>query len=267
MIDTRTQNRTLGRGELHFGIFKTGTQVADGERYIGNTPAFALTFETNELPHYNSDHGIREKDDSVTLEVNRTGSFQTDDVSGDNLAMAFFGTTATITVGASTVTDEAFNNVHKDRYYQLGTNATHPGGARGLVVHTAPSTNVVVKNDAGSPTTYVEGTDYEVDLLAGRVYIKPTGNIAEGTNLRISYKIGVSTRERILSGSKPVEGTLRLLADNPVGKNRDVFMPWVKLTPNGDVALKGEEWMTIGFNIEVLKRSGMEALYIDGVPA
>ena len=57
------------------------------------------------------------------------------------------------------------------------------------------------------------------------------------------------------------------IAYNPQGKNYDWFMPYVKLSPNGDFALKGDEWQQIPFSVEILKKSGYEALYIDGRPA
>jgi hypothetical protein len=45
------------------------------------------------------------------------------------------------------------------------------------------------------------------------------------------------------------------------------MLPYVKLSPNGDYALKGDEWQQIPLSIEVLKASGKEAIYRDGVPA
>ena len=37
-MSAQQQNFTLGRGQLHFGQFKDGTQAPQGERYFGNTP-------------------------------------------------------------------------------------------------------------------------------------------------------------------------------------------------------------------------------------
>src|SRR5690242_11248499 len=93
-----TKNYTLGRGKLYFAKFLTGTQNTNGERYIGNTPALGLKFDATMLDHYDSDQGIKEKDDSITLQVNREGSFTTDNVSPENLALLFFGSTDVLTV-------------------------------------------------------------------------------------------------------------------------------------------------------------------------
>ena len=43
-------------------------------------------------------------------------------------------------------------------------------------------------------------------------------------------------------------------------------MPLVELSPNGDFDLKGDTWRQIPFNLKVLKRGSLAALYIDGVP-
>ena len=150
--------------------------------------------------------------------------------------------------------------------YQLGTTPQRPAGHRGLTPQVpSPLQNVIVTGPTGTPT-YVEGTDYTVDMDLARITILPNSTIPAGTNILVDYRVGARNRVQVLSGSTPVEGSMRFIAANPKGLNRDYFMPWVKITPNGDYALKGEEWQQIPFNIEVLKRAGYEAIYIDGRP-
>ena len=80
----------------------------------------------------------------------------------------------------------------------------------------------------------------------------------------MDYTTLASSRTRIISGSTPIVGALRYIAFNPAGQQLDWYMPYVKISPNGDYALKGDEWQQIPFNIEILKKTGFEALYIDG---
>jgi hypothetical protein len=54
------------------------------------------------------------------------------------------------------------------------------------------------------------------------------------------------------------------IANNPKGENYHFTMPWVKLMPNGDYTLKSDEWQNIPFNVEILKRVGAEAVYMNG---
>lgn len=261
-----TNNYTLGRGEIFFDRFAPGTKVLTGERYIGNTPELNLTIEEEKLEHFSSDRGVREKDDSISLQVNRTGTMTTDNVSPENLALFFFGSVSALSVSGATITAEAHNGVKQGHYYQLGRSTNNPSGARALDVHTAgpPAVNIVVKNDAGSPVTYDENDDYTIDMVLGRLYIVPGGAIVDGTNLRIDYKTKTSTRQRIISGSTAIEGALRYVARNPKGEQVDYFFPYVQLSPNGDFALKSDEFQAIPFNIEILKLdANTEAIYGD----
>ena len=82
------RNLTLGKGELHFATFGDNlTQIPGGFRFLGNCPEFNLTVETESLDHYSSTGGIRVKDDSVTLEINTTGTILCDDADPKNVAL------------------------------------------------------------------------------------------------------------------------------------------------------------------------------------
>lgn len=257
-----TNNYVLGKGELYFAPFATGTQVPAGERYLGNTPELALTIETQDLDHFSSDRGIREKDDSVVLEVTRRGNFTCDNIDPKNLAVFFFGAASKLAQSAGTFTDEPIPNVVLGSYYQLGVSDINPTGVRKLDNQaTGPTVHILLKKGA---TTFVEGDDYEIDMDLARVQILEDGDIEEGDDLTVTYKTLAATRDHVISGSAAIEGTLRLVARNPKGANYDYFLPWAKLTPNGDFALKGEDWMTIPFNIEALRKTGLEAIYLDG---
>lgn len=254
-------NYTLGRGRIYFGKFGDDGVTAIGERYLGNTPECSFTIEAETLDHFSSDEGINEKDESVPLSTTRTGSFTTDNIDPENLAYFFFGSADTLAVSTATVTDEVVGPVEPGYTYKLGVSPTVPMGQSNLIVHTAPSTKIIVKDTSGTPT-YVEGTDYEVDLNTGMVTIIEGGDIESGDELKISYKTSAHSVARVVSGSMPIEGSMRFVSTNPKGKLYDYFMPWVKITPNGDFALKGDEWQVIPFNLEILKKGTLEAFYI-----
>lgn len=256
-----TKQYVLGKGKLFFNKFAPGTLVGSGERYIGNTPELTISVSSESLDHYNSDEGIRVKDDSTLLEITRAGSFVTDHIDVENLALFLLGGAATLTEAGGTVTAEAINGVKPGLFYQLGTSTTNPSGVRKV-------TSVVVKDDTTpTPITYVAGTDYVLDAELGRIEIVVGGAITDGKNLRIDYTISASTREQIITSGEIIEGALRFVSANPKGPKRDFFMPHVKLTPNGDFALKGEEWQQISFSMEILKKdANTEAIYVDGRP-
>lgn len=375
-----TQNYTLGRGKLYFARYKEGTEEPEGERYIGNTPEFNLSLEIENLDHFSSDEGVREKDDSVPLQVNRTGSLTTDNVNPENLALFFFGEKVDFAASAVGGLSQEFDGVKPGLFYQIGEDAANPAGRKGLSsatlaavgstlvaatgtltatdqpadgetvtigtkvytfqdtltnvdghvkigaslaasltnlknaingaggvpgtdyavateeheLVTATSTGTTVALTAksagtggnsiattdtyadasfaaatltgGTGTAFVLGTDYEIDLDLGRFEILDGGAISEGDSVEVFYAVGASTRERVISGSTPVVGQLRYIAFNPKGKNIDYLMKKVSITPNGDYALKGDEWQTIPLSIEVLKKVGFEAIYAEGRP-
>lgn len=255
-----TQNLKLGRGEVYFARFKSGTQTPEGERYFGNTPELSLNVESEELEHFSSDHGVNEKDDSMTLQVTRAGSFTTDNIDPRNIALFFFGDADTLSVDAAADQEEVIADVEPGLFYQLGVSDAAPSGVRKV-------TSVVVTDGQAEPTTYVLNTDYALDADLGRIEILEGGAIESGDDITVEYDVSASTRTRIISGNQPIEGAFRYLERNPKGANIDWFLPWVKITPNGDYALKGDEWQTIPFNIEVLKKGDLEAVYMDGRPA
>jgi len=255
-----SQNYTLGRGRVYFDQYAAGTFNTTGERYIGNTPEYTLNVESEDLTHYSADEGIRVKDDSIVLEVNYAGSFVTDEISSENLAYFFLGSAADITVAGGAADEETYA-VKQGLFYQLGVSDVAPSGVRKISA-------VTVSAATGGGTPYTLNDDYTVDLDLGRVYIVPGGGIADDATIYVNYTVDASTREQVVTSGTTVEGAMRFVSYNAKGTKRDYFLPYVKLSPNGDFSLKGSEWQQISFNVEILKKSdAVEAIYIDGRPA
>jgi hypothetical protein len=254
-------NYTVGRGETHLARFAPGTQNPLGFRYIGNNPAFGFTVTTQDLDHYGMDHGVGEMDFTVPVQTNRAGTFSTDNVSNDNLAMTFLGTSLIASATAATGLTETLPDVIAGLTYQLGMATATPYGRRSLA-------NLVVKVGG---TTKMPGTDYVADLKRGEIYIVPAsagGTIVSGTDdLAVTYDQLASSVAQVISGSTPFEGAVKFVADNTWGTNNDFFMPWVRITPNGEFALKAENALQVlSFNMKILKKPGAAAFYINGQP-
>lgn len=251
---------TLGRGELHFSRFKTGTQIGEGYRYLGNSPEFSLSLETETLDHFNSDRGIREKDKSITLEVSRSGSLTLDEITEDNLAYYFFSQKGkeVITEAGGAVTAFAIAGAIPGRSYQLGETATDAIGDMKI-----SPTGLVVKKGS---TTFELMDDYIVDYERGLLTIVEGGAIVKDDDLTVDYTTLAATYNRVLSGSEKVEGALKYITRNATGEDRVYTMPYVTFAPNGDYAMKGDDWQNIPFTIEVLRKGALEAIYINGLP-
>ncbi len=270
--DLGGKNYTLGRGRLYFDRF-TPSQVAagisaatrgEGERYFGNTPEFSMAASEETLDHFDSDQGVRVKDDSVSLQLDRTGSFTTDNISKDNLALYFLsdGAVNVTQVAAVAVTFEIVG-ARPGFFYQVGAGVNLPSGVRNI-------SNVSVDKGVGYATDVLAATNWEIDEATGRIYILPGSaaipdNAGAGTNIQVTYDLGATTREQIVSKSNSIYGSLRFVADNPKGKNRDYYFPYVKLSPDGDYNLKGDDWQSMTFAFEALRKAtNIETLYIDG---
>ena len=266
-----TQKYTLGRGEVFFNKFKPGTNIGEGERYLGNTPEYSLTNDVETLDHFNSDRGLREKDESVLLEISSSGSMNCDNISGENVALFFLGNLLTKSSTSVTAQKEVFTSWKRGLTLQLGTTDTTPTGVRKV-------SNVKVGKAASGATLNLSGDisaipgvtivdaagNYEVDLALGRLYLEPTSTEINGDiKLVVQFDVAAQSREMVISSNDVVQGSLRFVAHNAKGENKDYFFPKVTLSPDGDYNLKGDDWQSMGFTFEALKLQGRERVYID----
>lgn len=247
-------NYVVGKGKLLFERYANSTiYTGAGMRYLGNTPALSLNRSQETLDHFSSEGGIREKDMSVDIEDTTGGSFSTDNINGDNVAMFFGGEKVMETVTSGTAVENTFVGVGLGNYYQLGESDDTPGGLQNVSA-------VVVKVGA---TTIDQAGNYEVDAVAGLLFILPdAADIVEGDDVIATFDHAATVQEIVISRGDSVYGRMRFIADNPVGTNRDYIWPLVKLTADGDYELKGQDWQNMSFTFETLKRPGMEKQYI-----
>lgn len=250
----------LGRGELFFDRMLPNTRTLTGERFLGNVTAFTMTIESETLDHFASTAGLREKDDSVLLQINRTGAITTDNVSADNLSLFLQGSVSTVTQTATPVVDFPINGIVRDRWYQLGLTPANPTGVRNVSA-------VTVTGPGGTPI-YTLNTDFTLDAALGRLYIPATSTIPANANILVDFTPAANTRERLSSASLgSIDGALRFVARNPKGPVRDVYIPYCSLTPSGELGFISEEWLAMAFNLEIQKLNDTtEAVYIDGRP-
>lgn len=247
----------IGKGEVFFAQFLPNTQTPSStERPLGNCPEFTVNREVQKLPHYDSRGGFKRKDDDTTMEVTNSASIVCDNVIPANLALFFMGTTDILTVTAAADQSNTFNDVAAGGTVQLGVSATTPSGVRKV-------TDVVVTKGG---TALTVGTDYTVDLSLGRVTFVVGGAVVEGDDITITYDVAGSTRTRIITQDQQIEGSLRFISRNPKGELVDYFFPWVTISPNGNIPLVTEEYMTIPLNIEALVKGELAPIYGDGRP-
>lgn len=248
---------TIGKSRLYFDQFAPGTLTGTGERYFGNTPEITLGAEVETLDHYDADAGVRVRDRSITIADTQTGSFITDNMDLVNIGLFFGGDPEKLTVVAATGVTETFT-AKKGTTHQLGKTALAPSGARKVA-------SVVVSTTGGSPTAVTVAGNLEIDLELGRVYVESNSpDINDGDVLSVTYNLTAMTRNQVVGKGSEIVGSLRSIATNVVGTKKDYYWPYVKITPNGDFSLKGEEWQQVPFSLEILKKDATtERVYIE----
>lgn len=267
-------NYVVGRGRMYFNQFKDGSNTpAGGELYFGNTPELTINTDSETLDHYSSESGLREMDARVLLELTQGGTFTTDEINADNLALFFLGEKATVTQTQVTGKQEIIQSLKKARYLQLGTDANNPTGVRDInnLTVAVASSDVAISLGNGDIST-IDGVttiplakNFEVDLATGRLYIEPDApDITNGMQAVLQYDVNPQVRTLIIGRSAMIYGSLRFISDNPVGSQKDYYFPKVALQPDGDYALKGDDWQVMSFTFSALRlNSATERVYID----
>ena len=172
--------------------------------------------------------------------------------------MTFLGSlqTSTLTAVAAPGLGETLGSIVQGLTYQLGISTTYPFGRKNL-------STLLAKVGA---TTTVASVDYTFDPSRGELYIIPGGTvIVSGSSLVLTYGQVATSIDQVISGNTSFEGAAKFVADNNAGTNFDYYMPWVRITPNGEYQLKAENAVqALSYNMKILKRSGLAAFYVNG---
>ena len=120
-----------------------------------------------------------------------------------------------------------------------------------------------------------KGVDWEVvDNDRGAIRLLDTAKTYQAvgdkvlSEVTISYdRAAIADAGQMISGDSSFEGSLRLVENNPKGRNGIWVLPLITLSPNGDLSLKSEAWRQIPISVSVQKPTAAEAIYFNGVPA
>lgn len=255
---------TLGRGEIFLGRYNPGRKAPEGLRYVGVSSALSVSSESDEQTYMSKEGGVDEIVESAQMSVTRSGSFTTESINDDNIAMFFMGDKSRVTVDQATGATHTIDSAELGLSYQVGVSEANPVGLRNI---SDVSASIPAGDGTAEATPLEDGTDFSVNLETGMLTLLPSSpNVTDGATVDITYSADGYTQNRVLSGNKSIYVSLRYIAENITGPDRHYFFPYVKLTPSGDYALKSDEWMALTFNLQVMKPRSMEAVYVDGHP-
>lgn len=246
---TDPRDYLLGRGRLYLSTNLDASGRPKEYRFLGNAEAFTVTIEAEELEHYSSQAGLKTLDRSVVMQQSCAIATQLTEIDMDNLASFMSGSKTSLAQGSGSVAGN--DNVVTsglDRWYDLYDVAAPSGvypPTTGNRVYRI--TNLVVKNAAGA-VTYVLGTDYEADLVMGRIFPLSTGAIGASDTLDVSFdKPALSIAEvRGLSVTSLV-GAVKFVSENANdgSAQREYQFHSVSLRAEGDFGLLGDEFATL----------------------
>lgn len=256
-MPTHKDNIVLGSGKLYLALFDSNG-VRGGFRYLGDTPGFTIQVTAEKTTVYGSDKKTRYKLVDKTIQVDHNGNFTARDVSDENTALFVGGEVVEISQSSASGSTYTINAVDQGLWYIIAP-GSHLTGLRNI-------SNVTVA-DADTSSSFTEGTDYELDLVRGKIYVIEGGSITDGTNLEVTYDAEANARKQVkTTDTVSRECALLYEADNAEGENRDVLMPYIDLNPDGDVGWKDlENAQEFGFAFTALELdSSTPALVIDG---
>lgn len=193
-----------GQGSVLVATKNVTTGEPEGFIPVGNVSALTLSIETTVFEHKESCTGTRGIDKEIVQEVSVTVAMTLESINKHNLALAAYGSEASVTGAA--VADEQIALYH-DKWASLAN----------IKVDT-----VVVGDDAVPTTTYVEGTDYELNLETGSIKALSTGAITDTQVVFVDYNFTTYDQiEALITSSAPerwirFEGLNTADLDNPV---------------------------------------------------
>ncbi|MEW8253771.1 MAG: hypothetical protein AB2747_05415 [Candidatus Thiodiazotropha taylori] len=167
------------------------------------------------------------------------------DQPADLLAIAFLGDVSAISETIASISAENVVAVH-DRWVKLANRKLNP---------TLPADAV---QDATDTTTYVEGTDYQVNYELGMIRALSTGSITDGETLHMDYDKAAAAGESVSSGTQS-QIDCRILIDGlNKSTNQSVHCEiyQVALRPDGDIPLKSTEFITTSLTGEIVTPTG-----------
>lgn len=167
----------------------------------------------------------------------------------EGIALGLMGSHGTISGGAGTVTDEAIT-AKLDKWVELAN-------------RNITAASVVVTN-ADASTTYVEGTDYEINYALGMIRAIPTGSITEAQALKVDYSHTAYNGWKVAGGTKPqAKGRLILDGRNLIN-NKSVRLEIYSalLTSDSDFDAMGDDVVEFGLSGRMETPSGKTEPFI-----
>lgn len=255
----RTQDYNLGRGILYVAPIDVATGRPKAYRDLGNATAFTITIDEETLEHLSSREGLKTVDKEVTISRAMSLGWTLDEINHENMGMFFGGVKSTHTNPAvAGITsyewivgnETSLTDLELGRWYDLRA-------SNGNRAYDIDPTKITLTTTAGSPVTLVNGTDFKLDEVMGRVFFYSTSTAVataiaawQGINLVLTADATSKHVDQVgaLTDS-PIPVALKFVATNPANSDIQTEFQFHQVTakPEGEFSLIGDEWTTMEF--------------------
>jgi len=239
-----------GGGELSFIPLVDG--VLGTEVDFGQTENVSFNVTTESITHDNTETCTTFEDMNILSKVTGKLTIETMEISPENLERAYLGAKTSNTIPLGSAVSDTVTFTLLDTAYYIGVKFL---------------SNLIVK-DSSDVTTYVEGTDYSVDLDKGMITALSGGAISALDVCNLTYD-NASYNDITVEGfiASKLEGKLIFKSCASNGLNYVYTFHKVSLLANGDFNLKSStEFAKLSFEgtmlaSELITATGQSKLF------
>jgi len=235
-----TQFGLIASGDVYMDFYDDDGNLT-GFQLVGNCKKFAPKVETETKENkLNGRDTLGQTADSFTRITGSTIAITFNRYNPEILAAAFMGSAVDQTAAAGTLAESVV--AISDRWVEIG--------------QTGISSVVVM--DSTDTTTYVVGTDYEVNLRLGMIKALSTGSIGDGDTLNITGTIDAKTGSKITGATRSmINAKLKLDGkNNSDGSNVQVTVHKAQLRADTDFDFLAEDFPDLTFSGTMTTPSG-----------
>jgi hypothetical protein len=235
-VDTpNSGNLMVGSGEVWFNRLDNSGDPT-GYRHLGNVSKLEITPEVTEITKKSSMNSARAVRGRAITETKMNIALTFDEFEPENVALALLGEKIAIQAADGAIADEPVPEPAKQgRWLDTGF------------------VNITVTAVKVGATTHAVDDDYTLDLAAGLIYIVPGGDIADDDAVTWSGSCAASGAKVQGLSQGRIEGALLYRSsDDQIGPKSKIVMHKVSISPDGALALIGDQFFEGGLKGEVL---------------
>lgn len=240
VLAPNAENLILGRGKAYFER-NDAAGVPLGIFDLGNVETFEITSTPDTRDKFSSmdqDSGLLKQ---VTVRLDVDVKLTGNDFNADNMALAFFGTSALFNQTGGPVVDEIISPAG--------------GTVQGRIYQTAEREITVVTIDDDAVLVVDDGTNYKIlNATIGLIQVLVGGSIIDGSELTASYTSAAIVDRPQVAGANvsQIEGRLLFVGNPAAGQAVEVQVWKVSVTPDGPLALIADDFGAWALNMKAL---------------